>query len=123
MKYLHLSIRYAKPTKGGEVVQMNQPTLFYNESSTRLPSDVTIARHRGNAASIDANPAPVTKDAMRAKVLQVIRQKGQTYSKEIARELGVPLNTISGRITELAVLKQIWRFDERQEGCQLIKAR
>jgi predicted transcriptional regulator len=80
-------------------------------------TDVCESRHKGNAASVAANPAQTDKAVMRARVFRIIEQKGVTFSKEIARELGMPLNCISGRISELKALGLIQETDERFEKC------
>lgn len=99
-----------------------QNTLFNNPTTPTLPEDITAARHRGNSASIDANKT-VNKVHDREQVYAVIESLGVTHLKEIARVLGRQTHTISGRISELLVLKRIERLKERSEGCGLLRCK
>ena len=99
---------------------MTQASLFDEVAAIALPPDISISRHRGNHASIDANPSSEHKAIMRDKVLDVIRRKGVTHSKEIAKILGVEIHKVSGRLSELLVLKKITRLKERVDGCSLL---
>lgn len=84
--------------------------------------DICENRHRGNAESEAANPTPESKQIQRFEVWSIIaRDKGVT-SKEIADEMGRPLNCISGRISELKKQKMI-AADGRRDGCAILYVR
>lgn len=101
-----------------------QPTLFRDvERSPRLPADVTANRHKGNAASIDANPSEAAKRESHRQILAFISFMGKATSKAIARELGKPLNAVSGRVSELKALGEIEETGERDEGCNVLRIR
>ena len=104
---------------------MNQQTLFEIETHTVLPHDITLSRHRGSQTSIDANPTKEAKAIKREAVYKIIAGAGANCitSKEVAAAMGEPLNCISGRISELLVLKRIYRWDEKRDKCSLLSAR
>lgn len=89
----------------------------------KLPNDITISRHRGSSASIDANPSREQKANLRGEVYQYIATHEPTYSKAISRGLGVPLHSISGRISELKKLGRIEELSGREEKCSLLQVK
>lgn len=95
---------------------MQQPSLF---TTGRVLKDATISRHKGNPASMDANKRTnKTRDAQR--ILAFIRAKGKSWSKEIVRETGIPLQTVSARCSELKAAGFVIGIGERIEGCEII---
>lgn len=95
-----------------------QPSLF---TTGRVLKDATISRHKGNPASMDANKRTnKTLDAQR--ILAFIRAKGKSWSKEIVRETGIPLQTVSARCSELKAGGYIVETGERMEGCGIVTA-
>jgi hypothetical protein len=95
---------------------MNQPTLFYNESSARLPIDITARKHRNSPESIAANPSQNAKRASYERILALLREKPLT-GKEIAAAMHTETHYISGRLSELRlVLKRIEKTGIRREG-------
>ena len=94
---------------------MMQTQLFSN--------DITIRRHKNNAASNDANVrANKTKPRDRMRVLDfAIRSGGRIYSKQVARALGVEIHQISGRISEMQAMGMFEDTGEREEGCRILR--
>lgn len=54
-------------------------------------------------------------------VLEVIKHFGGCTSKEVAEFLDRPLNTLSGRFTELESKGEIEKSGERRDGCNVYK--
>lgn len=83
--------------------------------------DITRRKHGGNDASTEAN-LKVEKVVSRQAVIEALKNRnGESYSKQIARDLGKPLHAISGRISELkadATIKTV--KGNRIEGCNWI---
>lgn len=100
------------------MIRTVQPSLF-RAGHKSLPTDICANRHKNNPASVEAN-RKVDKSKDRAAVLAVVERLGMSYSKEIARELGKPLNAISGRLSELKALGLLHVLDEKREGCQCV---
>lgn len=84
---------------------MNQPTLF----------DVCARKHKGNAESAAANRR-VNKQRDREKVFAACSLRGGTTCRELATLLGVGMNQISGRFSELKRDNRIKRIGTR-DGC------
>lgn len=84
-------------------------------------NDITRRKHGGNEASTAAH-SKVAKIVSRQAVIDALRKRnGESYSKQIARDLGKPLHAISGRISELksdAIVKTL--KGNRIEGCEWI---
>lgn len=81
--------------------------------------DITANKHHSHPASVAANET-VDKSRDRKRVLDFIRLRGVTHSKEIARGLDKPLNLVSGRISELKKAGVIQETGEREDGCALL---
>lgn len=93
------------------------PTLF--------DRDVCESRHQGSAESIAAwERAKPALPAARARVLEIIAQAGAlgATAKEVAAELGVGLNEISGRATELKAAGLVRKNGLRREGSAVLVA-
>lgn len=91
------------------------------ESAT-THDDICIGRHRDSAASVEANArANQSKSAVRAEIFRIAESLGVFTSKDIAERLGKPINTISGRITELKMLGYFRETELRRDGCALLK--
>jgi len=84
--------------------------------------DVCANRHKGAIASVEANER-VQKERDNEIALSIIKRKFRTHSKEVAREMGKNLNTMSGRLSWLKANGYIKeRPDlERREGCCVIE--
>ncbi len=89
----------------------------------RLFEDVCAGRHKNAPASVEANQkANKRKIPNTAKILSfAIKNMGRCYSKQVARAMGVDLNVISGRFTELVALGMLEKTNERAEGCTILK--
>jgi len=87
----------------------------------QLPWDVCAGRHHGNPESIDANPLPDAKRAMHRTILALFRQRPYWTSKQIAYAVGRPLNSISGRLSELLMLGLIERTGARMDGAAVLR--
>lgn len=84
--------------------------------------DVTINRHRDNAASVEANKrAKQSKSEVRRLVWDIACSLGEFTSKEIAERLGRPINTFSGRITELKIAGLVVETEHRRNGCAVLR--
>lgn len=84
--------------------------------------DVCISRHRDNAASVAANERiRNSKSAFRAAVYELGRMLGEFTSKEIAVKLDKPLNSVSGRISELKAAGLIEETAYRRDGCAVLR--
>ena len=91
---------------------MSEPDLF----------DVCVARHKGNAQSIKANPSASIKTRDRDAVHGLIVAANGVTSKEIAEAMGKGLNCISGRISELKRSQKIATRGTR-DGCSILFSR
>lgn len=85
-----------------------------------LNTDICQNRHGGNTQSIAANKK-VGKMRDRAKIIEFLKANGKGYSKQIARNLDKPLNTLSGRFSELLRDGVIERTGEVVEGCAVLR--
>ena len=79
-----------------------------------LPLDICERRHRGNAESIAAN-LRADKQKGRTAVLSVLISHPAT-AKEIAAQLGVGINVISGRCSEIKMLGLVRATGVRRSG-------
>lgn len=84
--------------------------------------DICERKHGGVATSVAAN-RKVNKELDRAKCLNFIRAKGTATSKEIARYMNKPLNSVSGRCSELLAIGAIERTSERRDGCAALRVK
>lgn len=93
-----------------------QTGLFKND-------DICARKHRGSPTSIAANErASKHKVANTAKILNfAIKNMGRCYSKQVARALNIPLNSISGRFSELRKAGTLVDTGEVEEGCAVLK--
>ena len=87
-----------------------------NQEYFHFREDITENRHKGSPESIAANKR-VNKVKDRAKVFELIGKLGYSYSKQIARLMDKPLNSISGRFSELKRDGMIEPTGDRNEGC------
>jgi len=79
--------------------------------------DICERKHGGNPNSVAANERIVpSKDAVRARVLEVVRLHSQITLAELAEMWGVEKNTISGRFSELKTRGLIEQRG-RRDGC------
>lgn len=88
-----------------------------------LPVDITANRHKGNAASVAANPSSDEKAKMRRQILAFIDFRGGSYSKEISEETGIGYTTVSARLSDLKAAGAIYGTGERERGCEIVKVR
>ena len=101
---------------------MNQQGLF-DKPIRREQVDITAGRHKGAATSIAANKRG-NKEADNQKVLKIIREKGTSFLKEIAREMGKFPNAVSGRISWLKANGYIVPVEGvTEEGCQVYRCK
>jgi hypothetical protein len=94
---------------------MSQGSLF----------DPCAARHGGNPASVDAHAvAREHKIDTYARVMVMLKQMPLT-AKEIAGQLGRPLHTISGRLSEMKCLPllMIEETGDRRDGSAVLRLR
>lgn len=85
--------------------------------------DITISRHRDNAASNDANRrARESKSKVRAAIYAILCAMPDATSKELAVKLDKPVNAISGRITELKVAGLVRETPYRRGGAAVLTA-
>jgi predicted HTH transcriptional regulator len=81
--------------------------------------DITSNKHGGNAQSKTAFDMVKQKLTLRQKiVLSWIALEQQATSKRVAELMRVPLNTISGRFTELKAAGKIQQVG-RRDGCAI----
>jgi hypothetical protein len=86
--------------------------------------DICERKHQGNAASIDAYTVSVNHhESDRERIYRFIARniEGVT-SKEIGRHFDKPLNTFSGRLTELVRDGLIRETDMRRNGARVMVA-
>lgn len=100
---------------------MTQPQLNFENPYV----DITSRKSRANPASVEANKTIAkTKHRDREEVLRIIRERGRTHSKEVARIMGREIHQISGRVSELLYsdppLIRIVE-GERREKCNVIE--
>lgn len=86
-----------------------------------IPWDLCRARHRGNAESVAANPPRHSKRQTHERILAVMGNRHMT-SKELAAEMGVPLNCLSGRLSELRATGRLVATGERRDGAAVLEA-
>ena len=85
--------------------------------------DVCISRHRDSPASIEANERiRNSKSADRAAVWDLASRLADFTSKELAVQLDKPLNSISGRISELKAAGLIRETEYRRDRCAVLVA-
>lgn len=85
--------------------------------------DITVSRHRDSKASVEANARIRTsKSQDRAAVWALAVSLGEFTSKELAVQLDKPLNSISGRISELKAAGLIRETEYRRGGCAVLRA-
>jgi hypothetical protein len=84
--------------------------------------DICAPRHRGNQASREANKR-VDKLTDNRRVLDIIKRRIRTHSKEIAAIMNKPLNAISGRIAYLKEHGYIRERNDlpRRDGCMTLE--
>ena len=96
---------------------MEQTKMFNQSGTAYYPSqDITMFRHKNNPFSAEANKSIKSSKAdLRNKILAHIREAGEHgyTSEEISIELEIPLQTVSGRMSELKALDQIKLIDRR----------
>ena len=94
----------------------------HNATLIEQSLDVCASRHKGNAQSRAANKRnSVTRSARREAVYNIIFDSPST-TKEVARKMGVALNTVSGRASELKYLGCIEPTNLTREGSAVLKA-
>jgi len=71
--------------------------------------DICYNKHAGNELSNEANPSAESKSLMQAHILDYIRRCGPAgaTSEQISIELGLPINRVSGRCSELKRDKKV----------------
>jgi len=84
-------------------------------------TDICFNRHKGNAASVAANPAQSSKHLTKAKILELLAVNGQLTGKEIAVLLGKDLHKISGRLSDLKAEKLIRGIGLRRDGAEILE--
>jgi hypothetical protein len=91
--------------------------------------DITARRHKGSATSKAAFERGHSHHANdEARVLDIIteatrsRTRYGVTSKEIAAQMGKPLNAISGRISSLKAQDKIKGIGHRRDGCEVLVA-
>ena len=89
----------------------------------QLPWDICAARHHGNGESVAANPAPEAKRAMHRAILALFESRPYLTSKQIAYAVGRPLNSISGRLSELLAMGLIERTGARADGAAVLRVK
>lgn len=86
--------------------------------------DITAGRHRGSPESEEAHERlRPSKAYLQAAVLDSLRRRGLygATTEEIASELGLRVNSVSGRMTELRVAGLAVKTDRHRltlSGCQ-----
>lgn len=99
-----------------------QPTLFRDvEKTPSIPADITANRHKGNKASVAANPTQGKKAEMHKKLFAYINYMGRSWLHDLCREFGKPPNEISPRLTEMKAAGMIYETGERVERCAELK--
>ena len=83
--------------------------------------DICAARHHGSPESAAANPAPEAKRAMHRTILALFDQRPYWTSKQIAYAVGRPLNSISGRLSELMAMGLLERTGARMDGAAVLR--
>lgn len=75
------------------------------------------AKHQGNPHSMAAWASIIPTLAQRQQdVLHVMRSRASVTPKEAAAIMGVELNTVSGRFSELGSLGLAFKTGERRDG-------
>lgn len=85
--------------------------------------DITVNRHRGHAASADANPSSNAKRKSHARIFKILIGAGDRglTSKEIGTILNKPLNTFSGRLSEMKARGMIVETGGRRGGASVLR--
>jgi hypothetical protein len=98
-----------------------QLDLFY-PPKPKLPSDICIRRHHGNANSEEANrrsaPFHESDEARIEKIIHAQGSRGAT-SAELEVLLGKAKNKFSGRLTALKANNKVRALGER-DGCAVL---
>ena len=84
----------------------------------RKVEDICAGRHGNQARSVEANPAKLTKEEWRARILELVRAQGAhgLTLDEAAIALHVEPNRISGRFSELGADGLLTRKQELRDG-------
>ena len=91
--------------------------------SRKYTDDICTNRHKDNPESIAANERNKhDRAAQRAQVLDLITSSDGLTMKEVAEIMGVQLNTISGRGTELKRDKLVAPTGEIRNGSAVLRA-
>lgn len=97
-------------------------TYIWTEKSS-LNLDPSSRKHGGNPQSVDAHERvkPAKRETW-ARILEYVRSKGSATSKEYAAAIGVDLNCVSGRFSELLGMGALVRTGERRDGAAVLVA-
>jgi hypothetical protein len=88
----------------------------------RTPFDVCSNNHGGNAESRAAN-LTTNKEADRQKIIDFMlsRPHRSTWVKEVIRELGLPHQTASARLSDMKADGTIEPTGEKREKCGVVR--
>jgi len=89
-------------------------------------ADICARKHQGNEVSGAAFQGLKAKlPGLRETVFGVIERAGAkgTTSKEISKNTGIALHSISGRVSELLKDGRVIRLAERREGSSVVRAK
>lgn len=90
----------------------------------RVAADPCENRHLGNPQSIEAHKRVLhSKEETYKRIIEVLKTRGPSTSKEIATALGVQLNCVSGRYSELKALGRIQETGIKRMGAAELEAK
>jgi len=106
---------------------MTARQLNWDEYKKYQPEpDICARKHKGSVASKEAfSKAKLNLPQSRALMLAEIRKAGErgVTASEVAEKLGLQLNKISGRFSELKKSGEIYATGERRNGSGVLRAR
>jgi DNA-binding MarR family transcriptional regulator len=97
-------------------------TMLIDQDSL-FDGDPTRRKHGGNSESIAAfESIRCARSPMQREVIlcaEAMGSRGVTL-KEISRTMGIPIQTVSGRLTELKASSMLVKTGVRRDGCAVL---
>lgn len=96
-----------------DVLEMSNFPLF----------DICLNRHRGSAASIDANPHAEAKRKSHERIKAFARTEGRIWLHSVCRQFNMTPNEASPRLSELKAIGTLVPDGTREEKCAVLVLR
>lgn len=88
-----------------------------------VADDISARKHGGNEQSVEANRLnKFRRSESRREVLRIITERPSSM-KEVAEQMGVQLNCVSGRASELLKLGLVHRTGEIRDGAAVLESK